>query len=211
MSQKKNDPSNLSFDVEAVGNAPKKKSTLLRGPHGLRKRREDDRPTKHPRVAQEVIQKTVRENNVAHTFLEADDSLPDQWGWQDKADSTKPAPRERVGQRLFRAGVRSKGKDRQAQDVVSREVRLDEDTADVDVAEGSVKLQKVLADAGVGSRRDMEELIVSGRVSVNGLPAHVGQRIVDEDQVKVNGKLLQRKIAFSQKYYLLQIKAKPTA
>ena len=39
----------------------------------------------------------------------------------------------------------------------------------------------------------MEELIVSGRVSVNGLPAHVGQRIVDEDQVKVNGKLLQRK------------------
>src|SRR5690606_26435216 len=30
------------------------------------------------------------------------------------------------------------------------------------------KLHKVLADAGVGSRRDMEELIVAGRVSVNG-------------------------------------------
>lgn len=43
-------------------------------------------------------------------------------------------------------------------------MRLDDDAADIDVAEGSVKLQKVLADAGVGSRRDMEELIVSGRI-----------------------------------------------
>lgn len=60
-------------------------------------------------------------------------------------------------------------------------------------ADGSIKLQKVLADAGIGSRRDMEELIISGRVSVNGMPAHVGQRIADEDQVRINGKLLQRK------------------
>ena len=33
------------------------------------------------------------------------------------------------------------------------------------------KLHKVLADAGMGSRRDMEELIIAGRVSVNGEPA----------------------------------------
>ena len=59
--------------------------------------------------------------------------------------------------------------------------------------DGSIKLQKVLADAGIGSRRDMEELIISGRVSINGMPAHVGQRITDEDQVRINGKLLQRK------------------
>ena len=59
--------------------------------------------------------------------------------------------------------------------------------------DGSIKLQKVLADAGIGSRRDMEELIISGRVSVNGMPAHVGQRILDTDQVRINGKLLQRK------------------
>ncbi|CAM8637949.1 RsuA 16S rRNA uridine-516 pseudouridylate synthase and related pseudouridylate synthases [Burkholderiales bacterium] len=50
------------------------------------------------------------------------------------------------------------------------------------------KLHKVLADAGVGSRREMEELILAGRVSVNGTPAHIGQRIVHSDQVKVNGK-----------------------
>ncbi|HXW65702.1 MAG TPA: pseudouridine synthase [Burkholderiaceae bacterium] len=54
----------------------------------------------------------------------------------------------------------------------------------------SDKLHKVLADAGIGSRRDMEELIVAGRVSVNGQPAHVGQRVLPTDQVRINGKPL---------------------
>lgn len=58
----------------------------------------------------------------------------------------------------------------------------------------SEKLQKVLADAGIGSRRDMEELIISGRVSVNGEPAHIGQRVMPNDQVRVNGKPLQRRV-----------------
>ena len=55
------------------------------------------------------------------------------------------------------------------------------------------KLQKVLADAGIGSRRDMEALIESGRVLVNEVPAHLGQRVLGEDAIKVNGKLVQRK------------------
>lgn len=59
------------------------------------------------------------------------------------------------------------------------------------------KLHKVLADAGLGSRRDMEELIIAGRVSVNGEPAHIGQRILPTDQVRINGKLLQRKVTKS--------------
>src|SRR5690606_17404727 len=54
------------------------------------------------------------------------------------------------------------------------------------------KLHKVLADAGVGSRREMEELIVAGRVSVNGEPAHIGQRVGANDQVRVNGRLITR-------------------
>jgi 23S rRNA pseudouridine2605 synthase len=57
----------------------------------------------------------------------------------------------------------------------------------------SDKLHKVLADAGIGSRRDMEELIISGRVSVNGEPAHIGQRVLPTDQVRVNGKPLNRR------------------
>jgi len=56
------------------------------------------------------------------------------------------------------------------------------------------KLHKVLADAGMGSRREMEELIIAGRVSVNGEPAHIGQRIMPTDQVRINGKPVKRKL-----------------
>jgi 23S rRNA pseudouridine2605 synthase len=55
------------------------------------------------------------------------------------------------------------------------------------------KLQKVLADAGIGSRRDMEALIEAGSVSVNDSPAHTGQRVLGSDAIKVNGKIVQRK------------------
>ncbi len=50
------------------------------------------------------------------------------------------------------------------------------------------KLHKVLAQAGMGSRLDMEQLILEGRISVNNEPAHIGQRIQWGDSVKVNGK-----------------------
>ena len=68
---------------------------------------------------------------------------------------------------------------------------LDDEADDED----TVKLHKVLADVGMGSRRDMEDLIIQGRVSVNGLPAHIGQRIGPTDQVRINGKPVHRKIA----------------
>lgn len=61
------------------------------------------------------------------------------------------------------------------------------------VADDSPKLHKVLADAGFGSRREMEEVIVAGRVSVNGQPAHIGQRVGAKDQVRVNGRPIKRK------------------
>lgn len=57
------------------------------------------------------------------------------------------------------------------------------------------KLHKVLAEAGLGSRRDMEDLIIAGRVSVNGEPAHIGQRILPTDAVRINGKLIHRKVS----------------
>ena len=50
------------------------------------------------------------------------------------------------------------------------------------------RLQKVLAHAGVGSRRAVEELIAHGRVTVNGERAHLGRRIdPSKDQVEVDG------------------------
>jgi 23S rRNA pseudouridine2605 synthase len=55
---------------------------------------------------------------------------------------------------------------------------------------GTQKLQKVLADAGLGSRREMERWIADHRIRVNGEPAHVGQRVEDGDFILVDGKPL---------------------
>lgn len=60
----------------------------------------------------------------------------------------------------------------------------------------SEKLQKVLARAGFGSRREIEEWISKGRVKVNGKVAEIGVRVTDEDKVVVDGKKLasQKKV-----------------
>jgi 23S rRNA pseudouridine2605 synthase len=56
-------------------------------------------------------------------------------------------------------------------------------------------LQKALADGGYGSRREIEGWIQAGRVNVNGEPAHIGQRVSPDDRVRLNGKLVQLRIA----------------
>jgi 23S rRNA pseudouridine2605 synthase len=56
------------------------------------------------------------------------------------------------------------------------------------------KLHKVLAQSGMGSRLEMEQLILEGRISVNNEPAHIGQRIQFGDSIKVNGKPIRYRI-----------------
>ena len=89
----------------------------------------------------------------------------------------------------------------QFEDVVSG--RFDEDDASAEAAPvkrvllpqvETPKLHKVLAQAGLGSRLEMEQLILEGRISVNNEPAHIGQRIQFGDQVKVNGKPIRYRI-----------------
>jgi 23S rRNA pseudouridine2605 synthase len=58
----------------------------------------------------------------------------------------------------------------------------------------SPKLHKVLAQAGLGSRLEMEDMIADGHITVNGQNAHVGQRVQWGDEVKIQGKLLQLRI-----------------
>ncbi|MCC5857962.1 MAG: pseudouridine synthase [Ectothiorhodospiraceae bacterium] len=52
------------------------------------------------------------------------------------------------------------------------------------------KLQKVLARAGLGSRRQIEAMIAAGRVQVNGEPARVGDRVTGHEKIRVDGNLV---------------------
>lgn len=60
---------------------------------------------------------------------------------------------------------------------------------------GGEKLQKVLARAGLGSRRDMEKLIGANRVTVNGKVAHLGDRVGERDRILVDGHPIALKAA----------------
>ena len=56
----------------------------------------------------------------------------------------------------------------------------------------SEKLHKVLARAGLGSRRELEQWISEGRVSVNGRRAHLGARVSARDSLSVDGRAVPR-------------------
>lgn len=54
------------------------------------------------------------------------------------------------------------------------------------------RIQKVLAQAGLASRREAEDWIRAGRVSVNGAPADLGQKVSGRDELRVDGRLVRR-------------------
>jgi len=86
-------------------------------------------------------------------------------------------------------------------DIISGQFDADEESIDLappkrvlaPMAE-TPKLHKVLAQSGMGSRLEMEQLILEGRISVNNEPAHIGQRIQFGDSIKVNGKPIRVRI-----------------
>ncbi len=56
------------------------------------------------------------------------------------------------------------------------------------IAGATAKLHKILAQAGLGSRREMEEVVRAGRVTVNGEPARIGARVGPGDVIRVDGR-----------------------
>ena len=67
-----------------------------------------------------------------------------------------------------------------------------------------VRLQKVLADAGIASRRKAEELILAGKVTVNGKKAELGEKVDPEfDKIIYNGKQVK---AENKKVYIMLYK-----
>ncbi len=107
-----------------------------------------------------------RQKGAAATGSFEDDFVPDQG----EVESSVFAPQ------LFDAKVLARGRAAKKKELASQ----------------SEKLHKVLADLGLGSRRDMEQLIVEGRISVNAEPAHLGQRIMPGDIIRLNGRIIKR-------------------
>ena len=125
----------------------------------------------------------------------------DPQGRQRPARSNSPAAGPAKRGRDARKAAAPSVEGYQFEDVVSG--RFDEDEASAETVPAkrvllpqveTPKLHKVLAQAGLGSRLEMEQLILEGRISVNNEPAHIGQRIQFGDQVKVNGKPIRYRI-----------------
>jgi len=65
------------------------------------------------------------------------------------------------------------------------------------------KLHKVLADSGLGSRREMERWILLGRVTINGAVATLGARVEPNDRIAVDGEPLQRRAVTTARVLLM--------
>ncbi|CAN5243407.1 hypothetical protein BH24PSE2_BH24PSE2_18800 [soil metagenome] len=52
----------------------------------------------------------------------------------------------------------------------------------------SGRIQKLLADAGIGSRRAIDALVASGRLTVDGKPARPGDRITGTERIAIDGR-----------------------
>src|ERR1041385_9451840 len=72
------------------------------------------------------------------------------------------------------------------------------------------RLQKLIAAAGIASRRHAEELIINGKVSLNGkIVTELGTKAdPDHDHIKVNGKLINPQLKTREKVYVLLNKPK---
>lgn len=154
-------------------------------------------PTSAPGGATEPPEKALENSVGGAAAVSAHGSAPGRTG---------PAPARHKKPRPERGAAAASLAAYQFSDVVSGRFDADEEAEEGAVHEAmpakrvllaqteTPKLHKVLAQAGMGSRLEMEQLILEGRISVNNEPAHVGQRIQHGDQIKVNGKPIRYRI-----------------
>ena len=133
--------------------------------------------------------------------------------WRDGASAKKTAARKNTGK--FSDGLKNKTVVKEAagkpaapktqasrakklvvrnpnQKIMERARDLKEKRVDLDSFE-PVRLQKALAASGVGSRREMEDWITQGLVTVNGKTARLGDKVSPDDQVTVKGNVIKLK------------------
>jgi 23S rRNA pseudouridine2605 synthase len=201
--------------VQAEAPAANPPQEVQRKPRGPRQMREQ-RPARDKVEAQQA-QPAEGAEGAAEPRREQREARPEHGAGKPKQGKHKQGKQKQgkhkqgqngQGQNAQGRGAQQQGKGNRADDIFSF-VTSDEFDAteggrgqqkpkarrDLTAEDDAPKLHKVLAEAGLGSRRDMEELIIAGRVSVNGEPAHIGQRILPTDAVRINGKLIQRKIS----------------
>lgn len=65
------------------------------------------------------------------------------------------------------------------------------------------KLQKVLARAGVASRRELERWIADGRISIDGKQATLGDRVTSNEKIRIDGKQINLKVSLESKTKML--------
>ena len=128
--------------------------------------------------------KNQRDSNKRNP-CRADEKVSGSPKRQQRPEAEK-APKTRVA-RAKKLAVRPAN-----QKVQSQVRRLQEQRSDLSGIE-PVRLQKALAASGVGSRREMEEWIQNGWVTVNGTVAQLGDKVQPEDQVLVKGSVIKLK------------------
>ena len=128
--------------------------------------------------------KNQRDSNKRN-LRRADEKVSGSPKRQQRPEAEK-APKTRVA-RAKKLAVRPAN-----QKVQSQVRRLQEQRSDLSGIE-PVRLQKALAASGVGSRREMEEWIQNGWVTVNGKVAQLGDKVRPEDQVLVKGSVIKLK------------------
>jgi len=105
-----------------------------------------------------------------------------------RSGARRPAPgRARASAAVVRAG-------RSIQPDTSRTVERD--------TRASERVQKVLAQAGLASRREVEAWIRAGRLTINGHPATLGARVSRNDRVRLDGRLVRMRGAAAARAYV---------
>jgi 23S rRNA pseudouridine2605 synthase len=95
---------------------------------------------------------------------------------------------------MVRAPTRQKGRPQGSPGGVQRSAKRS-GAGDRRLAQGpeqNERLQKVLARAGLASRREVEDWIRAGRITVNGEPAILGVRVGPSDQIRLDGRLIRQ-------------------
>lgn len=66
-----------------------------------------------------------------------------------------------------------------------------------------IRINKYLAELGIGSRRSIDKMIAEGKIKVNGILAQSGLKVNEDDEIIVNGRSVNSKEKSKKVYFIL--------